>query len=97
MKLIAQIVLVACIHVAFLFTAYGTKFFGLNLPPVFLMVLWLGVSSIFAFAAYFLALLKTKLLATALYRDGLWLFCAGLATLISLYVGVFLALNTYGE
>jgi hypothetical protein len=97
MKLIAQIVLVACIHVAFLFTAYGTKFFGLNLPPVFLMALWLGVSSILAFAAYFLALLKTKLLVSALYREGLWIFCAGLVTLTSLYIGVFLALNTYGE
>ncbi|MCE9549801.1 MAG: hypothetical protein K8R50_02130 [Betaproteobacteria bacterium] len=97
MKLIAQIVLVACIHVAFLFTAYGKKFFGLNLSPVFLMALWLGVSSILAFAAYFWALLKSKLLASALYREGLWIFCAGLATFTSLYIGVFLALNTYGE
>ncbi|MDR3393102.1 MAG: hypothetical protein P4L77_15345 [Sulfuriferula sp.] len=97
MKLIAQIVLVACIHVAFLFTAYGTKFFGLNLPSGFLMALWLGVSSILAFAAYLLVLLKTKWLASALYREGLWVFCAGLATFVSLYIGVFLALNTYGE
>jgi hypothetical protein len=96
MKLIAQTILVACIHVAFLFTAYGTKFFGLNLPPVFLMALWLGVSSVLAFAAYFLALLKAKLLPSVLYRVGLWIFFAGLATLISLYIGVFLALNTYG-
>ena len=97
MKLIAQIALVACIHVVFLFTAYGTKFFGLNLPSVVLMSLWLGVSSVLAFAAYFFAFLKTKFLASALYREGLWIFCAGLATLISLYIGVFLALNTYGE
>jgi hypothetical protein len=97
MKLIVQIVLVACIHIAFLFTAYGTKFFGLNLPSVFLMALWLGVSSVLAFAAYFLALLKTQFLASALCREGLWIFCAGLATFISLYIGVFFALNTYGE
>lgn len=97
MKLIAQIVLVACIHVAFLFSAYGTQFFSLSLPPVLLMVIWLGVSSVLAFAAYFFALLKTKLLALALYREAFWIFCAGLATLTSLYTGVFLALNTYGE
>ena len=97
MKLFAQISLIVGIHVAFLFISYGTKFFGLNLPSNFSTILWLCVPAILAFAAYFIALQKTKWFASAIYRDGLWVFCAIFAAFISSYIGVFLAINTYGE
>ena len=97
MKLFAQIALIASFYIAFLFVAYGTKFFGLSLPSGYYVPLWLGAPAILAFAAYFFALIKSKWLASALYREGLWIFCAGLAVLISTYIGVFFAFNTYGE
>ena len=97
MNLPTQIALAACFHAAFIFTAYGTKFFGLPLPSDYFVPLWLVVPATLAFAAYLRALLKTKYLASALYREGLWVFCAGLAALSSTYMGVFFALNTFGE
>jgi hypothetical protein len=97
MKWFAQISLIVGIHVAFLFMSYGTKFLGLNLPSSFSAILWLGFPAIFAFAAYFIALQKTKWFVSAIYREGLWVFCAIFAAFISSYIGVFLAINTYGE
>ncbi len=97
MKLFAQATLIAAIHAAFIFSAYGTKFFGIPVPSDFYIPLWLGAPAIFAFGAYFLILQKTKWLASALYREGVWVFCAGLAALTSSYLGVFLAFNTFGE
>jgi len=97
MKLFAQVTLIAVIHAAFIFSAYGSKFFGIPVPSDFYIPLWLGAPAVFAFVAYFLVLLKTKWLASALYREGAWVFCSGLLALLSSYLGVFLAFNTFGE
>ena len=97
MKLFAKTALIASIHAAIIFTAYGTKLFGINAPSDLFIPIWLGAPAILAFAAYFLALLKTKWLASALYREGVWVFCASLAAFTSTYLGVFLAFNTFGE
>ncbi|MFA6970994.1 MAG: hypothetical protein WC208_06275 [Gallionella sp.] len=97
MKLFSQTTLIAVIHATFIFAAYGTKFFGIPVPSDFYIPLWLGAPAIFAFMAYFLVLLKTKWLASALYREGVWVFCASLAAFTSTYLGVFFAFNTFGE
>jgi hypothetical protein len=97
MKLFAKTIWIACMHAAMIFTVYGTKLFGLNVPYYFITPLWLGVPAVLAFTAYFLSLQKTKWLVSALYREGMWVFLASLSTLMSTYFGVFLALNTFGE
>jgi hypothetical protein len=88
MKLIATLVLIAAAHVAFLFGAYGSKFFGLHLPYGVIIFLWLGVSTGLAGFGYFKAVSR-------LSANGR-LVVALVAAAASLYVGVFLAFNTYG-
>jgi len=96
MKPLSQIAFIAILHVAFLFAAYGTKFFGLNLPSGYGVYFWLGAPAILTFAAFFFTLIKSKWLPSAIYREGLWVVFSGFAVLISTYIGVFLAFNTYG-
>jgi hypothetical protein len=90
MKSIATIVLIAAAHVAFLFSAYGSKFFDLHLPYGLTLSLWLGVSTCLAGFGYFKAALRLS--------DKLYVRLAGalVAASASLYVGVFLAFNAYG-
>jgi len=89
---IAQILVVAGAHVAFLYFSYGSRFFGLHLPAPLLLAPWLGGSSCFAFAGYYLALRKLQLLRAFVWRGA----AAAAATMLSLYIGVFLAFNGYG-
>ena len=84
--------LVAALHVAFLYWAYRTRFFGFALPPGVTLTLWLGASSAVAFVSYYFVTRGGSRHRTVLWRGAV----AGIATLASLYLGVFLAFNSYG-
>lgn len=88
MKRLLLLLLIATAHIAFLFSAYGTKFFGLPLPSAVAPVVWLGASSLAAGLAYYSASAKTPSARSAAL--------AIVATGASLYTGMFLAFNTFG-
>jgi hypothetical protein len=88
MKRPLLLILIAAAHIAFLFGAYGTRFFGLPLPSAIAPTIWLGASSLVAGLAYYFASAKVASARSAAL--------AVVATGISLYVGVFLAFNTFG-
>lgn len=88
MKRLCLMLLIAIAHIAFLFGAYGTKFFGIPLPSAVATVVWLGVSSFVAGLAYYFASSKSA--------SARSLALAVVATGLSLYAGVLLAFNTFG-
>ena len=92
MKSVATLLLIATAHVAFLFGAYGSAFFGLAhlLPYGVIVLLWLGASSCLAIFGYFKA--ASRLVVPVYGRAAL----SVASVLASLYVGVTLAFNTYG-
>lgn len=94
MKVLGLLVLIAVIHIAFLFSSYGTGLFGLgpSLPYMAVIAIWLGVSSVLAGLAYF----KVGSRWPRLSSPALSVPFALAATLVSLYAGVFLAFNTFG-
>jgi hypothetical protein len=97
MKLLLKWLLVASFHIGYLFILYGTK--ALRFVPgpnLFKMFVWLGLSSFIAFSLYYLFLLRSGLLSVSMRRTKLVAYSAG-ASLLSLYCGVFLCLNTFGE
>ena len=85
------VAVIFCAHVAFLFGAYGTHFFGVHVPYPVALVLWLGVSSVIAALAYYLAFARAAVGAGYVQVGS-----AVGATVLSLFVGVFLAFNIYG-
>jgi len=97
-KLITTLALISAGHIAFLFGAYGTKFFGTRLPSAMVLLIWLGVSTVAAVAAvaavagYFKVATKMPWLSAQPFRHYLFAIAAGAA---SLYVGVFLAFNAF--
>ena len=92
-----RIAIVAILHMAFIATAYGTSFFGLHLPKRLVIGLWLGGSSSIALIAYLWVLLRSPLLAAEQGRPMKLAFVAITATLISLYLGIFIAYDTFGS
>jgi hypothetical protein len=94
MKRLAILTLIAIAHVAFLFGAYGTGFFGLArlLPYHVVIAIWLGASSLVAGYAYY----KAGAGLRGLSRQAIRIPFSFAAVAISLYVGMFLAFNTYG-
>jgi hypothetical protein len=95
MKASALLVLIAATHIAFLFGAYGTGFFGLSqsLPYMAVVSLWLGASSVLAGVAYFRAGAGLRWLSSSPVLTLSFSFAAAAA---SLYAGVFLAFNSFG-
>jgi hypothetical protein len=81
--------MIFAVHVAFLFGAYGTHFFGLHLPYHLAIAIWLGVSSLIAAVAYYSAFSR-------LNKGNVQVLSTIVATCSSLFVGVFLAFNIYG-
>ena len=77
------------VHIAFLFAAYGSHFFGLSLPYHLALAIWLGVSSLLAAVAYYWAF-------ASLNKISVHVVASVSATCASLFVGVFFAFNTYG-
>ena len=92
MRLAAQLAFVFSVHVAFLFWGYASHFFELHLPYNFVIIIWLGLSSIIAGFSYSKVLTKSRLFQGILVNA----IFAVAATCISLYVGVFLAFNIHG-
>ena len=92
MSISARLASVFFAHVAFLFGAYGSRFFGLHLPYTVAIAIWLGLSSFIAALAYRSAFSKSPVFAGELLSA-----VSGVgATCVSLAVGVFLAVNTFG-
>lgn len=79
-------------HVAFLVGAYGSHFFGLALPYVAVLVIWLGVSSVIAAFAYGAVFARSKVFG-GVSRPAV---LAIAATSLSVSAGLFLAFNAYG-
>ena len=92
-KLITTLALISAAHIAFLFGAYGTKFFGTRLPSAIVLFVWRGVSTVAAVIGYFKVATKMPWLSVRPYRHYLFAIAAGAA---SLYVGVFFAFNALG-
>jgi len=90
MKPAVALTLIATLHVAFLFAAYGTKAFGLSLPYALAVSVWLGASTAFACFGYIKALSHRQI------GRSMRVLYAAIAGAASLYIGVFLAFNTFG-
>ena len=93
MKAVALLALIAIVHIAFVFGAYGTGLFGLRpaIPYAAFLFIWLVCSSFLVGWGYFKV--STKLLGSNAAR----LLLSILVAAGSLYAGVFFALNTFGE
>jgi hypothetical protein len=83
---------IAFAHILFLFHAYRTGAFGLALPYMLKISMWLGCSSVAAGIAYYFACSGLPVLKSRVPK----LIFAFVATCISLYAGVFLAFNVFG-
>lgn len=92
-----RIVIVAVLHMAFIVTAYATSFFGLQLPKRLIIGIWLAGSSSVALTAYVWVLFRSPVLAMEPGRPMKLGLIAITATLVSLYLGVFIAYDTFGS
>ncbi len=93
MRAVVLLALIAIVHIAFVFGAYGTRLYWLRgaiAYEAFLLV-WLVGSSALAGWGYF------KVSAKLLGSNSARLLLSILVTAGSLYAGVFFALNTFGE
>lgn len=89
--------LVALFHISYLFAFYGIKASRFIPGPYISAVFaWLGISTALAFSFYFLLLLRSGLMRDPMRRIKV-ASCSAVASLLSLYCGVFLCLNTFGE
>lgn len=97
MSVLAQMGLIAGIHVGFLVASYGSGFLlELSLPYNAKLFIWLGLPSIIAGASYYWTLSRSPWMAASAYRIPKLGVCATVSALITLYLGVFIAFNTYG-
>lgn len=92
-----KIAAVAILHMAFIVTAYATNLFHLHMAKKTIIGLWLGGSSSIALLAYLWVLFRSPVLATEPGRPMKLAFIAITATLISLYLGIFVAYDTFGS
>lgn len=92
-----RIAIIAAVHMAYVVAAYATGLFGLHLPHKLTIVLWLAAPSLVALPAYAWVLMKSPLLALEANRAVKLGFCAFTATLVSLYLGIFVAFDTFGS
>jgi hypothetical protein len=88
---------VAAAHMTLVVAAYATGLFGLHLPHKATIILWLAAPSLLALPAYAWILIRSPLLASEPARAVKLGFCAFTATLVSLYLGIFIAYNTFGS
>ncbi len=93
MKPVVALVLIAAAHIAFLFDAYGSKFLGISPPYTRAIGISLGASTVAAGIGYSIAAAKLPWFSVQSHRSYLFATCAAAA---SLYVGIFLAFNTFG-
>ena len=88
---------IAVLHMAFLVSAYATSFFGLHLPKKLVIDIWLGGSSSVALVAYVWVLFRSTWLAMEPGRPMKLGLIAITMTLLSLYLGIFIAYDTFGS
>ena len=94
-KLLLTMILIGCVHAGILFVAYGRKW--LTYWPYYgAAYIWLLLPSCAAFYLYYFSLSGSGILAEPNMRGKLVTISTA-ATLVSLYVGVFFSLNTYGS
>lgn len=91
-----KLAIVAALHMTYVVAAYATGLFGLHLQHALTITLWLAVPSLVALPVYAWILLKSPLLASESARAAKLVFCAFTSTLVSLYLGIFIAYNTFG-
>jgi hypothetical protein len=99
MKAIAKLLAVAAGHIVFMFVAYGTGFFGLNLPYDVDVFMWLFGSTGAAFGLYYSVVFNLGWVQTMTGRARKVAVCASAAiflSLFSLYWGVFFSFNEFG-
>jgi len=94
-KLLLTMVLIGSVHAGVLFMAYGRKWLA-HWPYYGAAYIWLLLPSSAAFYLYYFSLSKAGIVAEPYRRRKLATISVA-ATLVSLYVGVFFSLNTYGE
>lgn len=82
---------------SFVVAAYATGFFGLHLSHHVMIALWLAGSSLCALIAYAWVLVKSPWLASESGRIVKLGICAVTITLVSLYLGIFIAYDTFGS
>ena len=94
-KLLLTMILIGCGHAGILFVAYGRRWLA-YWPYYGAAYIWLLVPSCAAFYLYYFSLSRAGIDAES-YRRGKLVTISTVATLISLYLGVFLSLNVYGS
>lgn len=94
-KLLLTMILIGCVHAGILFIAYGTKWLA-YLPFYGAEYIWLLVPSCAAFYLYYFSLSRAGIVEEP-HRRGKLVTISTAATLVSVYVGVFFSLNTYGS
>ena len=92
-----KIAIVGILHMAFIVSAYATGFFHLPLPKKDIVGLWLGGSSSIALLAYLWVLFRSNWLPMEQGRPMKLALLAIGATLVSLYLGIFIAYDTFGS
>jgi hypothetical protein len=89
--------LIAAGHISYVFIVYGTRSLrALHAPYSLLLLLWLGLPTLVAFLLYYLSFLRAGFLPEPTRRTTLTACSIGLSVL-SLYCGLFLTLNTFGS
>ena len=94
-KLLLTMILIGCVHAGILFVVYGRKWLA-YWPYYGGAYIWLLLPSCAAFYLYYFSLRRAGFVAEP-YSRGKLVAISTAATLLSLYVGVFCSLNTYGE
>lgn len=94
-KLLLTMILIGCVHAGILFVAYGRKWLA-YWPFYGAAYIWLLVPSCAAFYLYYISLSRAGIVAEP-HRRGKLVTISTAATLVSVYVGVFFSLNTYGS
>ena len=96
MKTIFLILLIGGTHSFYIFGMYASKFFGLLLPYWLALALWLFVPALLAEMAYFYVIFKHMKGINKSFAKLKSIILSVLATLTTLYIGVFSAFNAYG-
>ena len=94
-KLLLTMLLIGCVHAGILFVAYGRKWLAFW-PYYGAEYIWLLLPSCAAFYLYYFWLSRSGIVTGSSKRTKLVTISTA-ATLVSLYVGVFFSLNTYGS
>lgn len=96
-KLILKTLLVAAGHISYVFIVAGTRSLrALHAPYLLILLLWLGLPTLVAFLLYYLSFSRAGFLPES-WRGTKLTACSIGLTVLSLYCGLFLTLNTFGS